>query len=146
MEYGISITFEHASHVASAAMAKAAAIDAPAVIAVVDAGGHLMVLMRRDHTQFGSIRVAEAKAHAAVAFKRPTKVFEDSLAQTPRILAIPEATPIDGGLPLVSCGQIVGGIGAAGATPQQDGQVAAAGADAFSKLAQQAAQGARWQA
>jgi len=139
MEYGTSITFEHASHVASAAMAKAAAMDAATVVAVVDAGGHLMVLMRRDHTQFGSIRVAEAKAHAAVAFKRPTKVFEDSLAQSPRILAIPEATPIDGGLPLVHDGRIVGGIGAAGATPQQDGEVAGAGADAFSKLAMRTA-------
>jgi glc operon protein GlcG len=139
MEYGTSISFEHASHVASAAMAKAAAIDAATVVAVVDAGGHLMVLMRRDHTQFGSIRVAEAKAHAAVAFKRPTKVFEDSLAQTPRILAIPEAMPIDGGLPLVREGRIVGGIGAAGATPRQDGEVAGAGVEAFSKLSQQAA-------
>jgi glc operon protein GlcG len=139
MEYGTSISFEHASHVASAAMAKAATIDAATVVAVVDAGGHLMVLMRRDHTQFGSIRVAEAKAHAAVAFKRPTKVFEDSLAQTPRILAIPEATPIDGGLPLVREGRIVGGIGAAGATPQQDGEVAGAGVEAFSKLSRQAA-------
>jgi glc operon protein GlcG len=137
MEYGTSISLEQASHVASAAIAKAAAIDAGSVVAVVDAGGHLMVLLRRDHTQFGSIRVAEAKAHAAVAFKRPTKVFEDSLAQTPRILAIPEATPINGGLPLLHEGRIVGGIGAAGATPQQDGDVAGAGAAAFSKLSPQ---------
>jgi uncharacterized protein GlcG (DUF336 family) len=137
MEYGTSISFKQASRVATAAMARAEAIDAAAVVAVVDAGGHLMILMRRDHTQFGSIRVAEAKAHAAVAFKRPTKIFEDSLAQTPRILAIPEATPIDGGLPLVRDGRIVGGIGAAGATPQQDGEVAGAGLNAFENLSQQ---------
>ena len=136
MEYGISISFELAHQAASAAMAKANAIGAPTVIAVVDVGGHLTVLMRRDHTQFGSIRVAEAKARSAVAFMRPTKIFEDSLVETPRILAISEAVPIEGGLPLIWDGRIVGGIGCAGATPQQDGQVAAAGVETFSKLVQ----------
>lgn len=129
MNYGASITLEHANLVASTALNKAEALKADSIVAVVDAGGHLVTLMRRDHTQFGSIRVAEAKARSAVAFKRPTKIFEDSLAQSSRILAIPDAVPIHGGLPLN-----VGGIGAAGATPKQDGQVAAAGAKAFVEL------------
>ena len=129
--YGPSLSLSNARRAADAAVAAASELGVPSVVAVVDTGGHLIFLERLDGTQFGSIRVAEAKARSAVAFKRPTKVFEDSLEHTPRILALTEAMPVDGGFPLVVDGQIVGGIGAAGATPQEDAEVAQAGVNAL---------------
>ena len=132
--YGPPINLDYAVRVASAAIAMADSLDADAVVAVVDSGGHLVAMMRKDHTQFGSIGVAVAKARSAVAFKRSTRVFEESLAQTPRILAIADAVPIEGGLPLFRNDFLVGGIGSAGATPNQDGEIAAAGAAAFALL------------
>jgi uncharacterized protein GlcG (DUF336 family) len=131
LRYGESIDLAGAMRAAQGAIAKAESVDADTVVAVVDAGGHLVALLRRDHTQFGSIAVAEAKARSAVAFKRSTRVLEDSLAQSPRILAIGGAMPVEGGLPLVKGDLILGAIGAAGATPSQDGEIGAAGAAAF---------------
>lgn len=133
--YGPSLSLADARLAVAAAGRVAIEKGAPSVIAVVDAGGHLVLLERLDGTQFGSIRVAEAKARSAVAFKRPTRVFEDSLAQTPRILALAEAMPVAGGVPLVVEGRIVGGIGAAGATPREDDEIAQAGADALGATA-----------
>lgn len=130
--YGASLTLGEARTVAAAAQAEAVRGNLGVIIAVVDAGGHLVCLDRLDGAQFGSIRVAETKARSAVAFKRPTKIFEDSLAHSARILAIDEAMPVDGGYPLVAGGRIVGGIGVAGATPEQDGKVAMVGAAALS--------------
>jgi len=102
------------------------------IVAVVDAGGHLVCLHRLDNAQFGSIPVAETKARSAVAFRRPTKEFEDSLAHTPRILALSDAMPVAGGLPLIAEGKLIGGIGVAGATPPEDEAIAQAGAAALS--------------
>jgi glc operon protein GlcG len=85
-----------------------------------------------DNTQLGSVEVALEKARSAALFRRPSKVFEDALAGGGiglRILALHGAMPIEGGLPLVAGGKIVGAIGASGGTAQQDGQVAKAGAD-----------------
>jgi uncharacterized protein GlcG (DUF336 family) len=83
--------------------------------------------------QYGSIPVAEDKARTALDFRRPSKVFEDLVAQGGiglRTLAIRGAAPLEGGLPIIVDGKIVGAIGVSGATSQQDGQVAKAGADA----------------
>jgi uncharacterized protein GlcG (DUF336 family) len=83
-----------------------------------------------DNTQLGSVEIAVDKARSAALFRRPSKVFEDALAGgRTAILALRGATPLEGGLPLVSGGKIVGAIGASGGTAQQDGQVAKAGAD-----------------
>jgi glc operon protein GlcG len=100
------------------------------VIAIVDPGGHLIYFEREDNAQIGSVRVAIGKARSAALFRRPTKVFEDALAKgrTP-ILALRGAVPLEGGLPLVAGGKIVGAIGASAGTAPQDGQVAKAGAD-----------------
>lgn len=101
------------------------------IIAIVDSAAQLVMLQRLDHAQFGSIPVAVAKAETAVKFKRPTKAFEDALAGGAlgqRLLAIPGLCAIDGGLPLLVGGKIVGAIGVAGMLPTQDAQVAAAGA------------------
>jgi glc operon protein GlcG len=83
-----------------------------------------------DHTQNGSVDVAIAKARSAARFKRPTKAFQDALAaggEGLRVLALQGAVPVEGGIPIVVEGKIVGAIGASGGTSQQDGVVAAAG-------------------
>jgi uncharacterized protein GlcG (DUF336 family) len=95
------------------------------VIAVVDDGGHLIALERLDGAQFGSVDIAIAKARAAVAFKRPTKAWDDVLAAGRQaVLGLPGVVPTEGGVPIVVQGQIVGAVGVSGVTSPQDGQVA----------------------
>jgi len=130
-EYGPPINLALAKQIMARAEAEAVAHRLAVIIAIVDSAGQLVLLQRMDHAQFGSIPVALAKAETAVKFKRPTKVFEDALAGGAlgqRLLAIPGLCAIDGGLPLMAEGRIVGGIGVAGMLPSQDAQVAAAGA------------------
>jgi uncharacterized protein GlcG (DUF336 family) len=84
-----------------------------------------------DNTQVGSVNIAQDKARSAARFKRPTKAFQDALAaggEGWRILSLNGAVAVDGGVPLMMGGRIVGAIGASGGTSQQDGQTAAAGA------------------
>ncbi len=102
----------------------------PVAIVVLDSGGHIVALHRLDNTQFGSVEVARQKAWSAVAFRRPTKAFQDGLAGGPggaRILALEGAIPIEGGLPLMVDGKIVGAVGVSGVTGEQDSMIAAAG-------------------
>ncbi|MEO8039259.1 MAG: heme-binding protein [Betaproteobacteria bacterium] len=127
-----ALTLEAAMKIAAAAEAEAAKNNWNVCVSIVDEGGHLVLLHKRDNTQFGSIDVSIQKAHTAAGFKRPTKVFEDAIAGgRTAILGIEEVLPLEGGLPLVFDGQVVGAIGVSGATSQQDGQVAKAGADAL---------------
>jgi len=102
-------------------------------IVIVDSTGHLVMLHKLDNTQYGSIGAAEDKAHSALDYKRPSKVFEDLVAQGGiglRTLGLRGATPLEGGIPLITGGKIIGAIGVSGASSVQDGQVAKAGADA----------------
>jgi uncharacterized protein GlcG (DUF336 family) len=102
------------------------------VVAIVDDGGHLVYLQRMDNTQIGSIEVAIQKAKTAISFKRPTKAYEDMVAQGKTdILGVPGVIPIEGGLPLIIDGQYIGAIGVSGGTRQQDGVVAKAAVDAL---------------
>ena len=106
------------------------------VIAIVDDGANLIYLERADGTQIGSIEVAQEKAKTAVKFKRASKVFEDAVAGGRNaILKLPGALPVEGGVPLMIDGVVLGAIGVSGATSAQDGQVAAAGVKAFEKMA-----------
>jgi uncharacterized protein GlcG (DUF336 family) len=127
------LTSEAATRIAASAEAEAARNGWSVVIAVVDAGGHLVHLRRMDGAQLGSLAVAEEKARAAVLFRRPTKVFADRIAAgESALLGLPGMIPIEGGLPLAVAGQVVGGVGVSGATSAQDGQVADVGARALS--------------
>ncbi len=126
------LTLEDAKRVAAAAEAEARANEWKVVIAVVDDGGHLLFLQRSHDTQFGSVDTAIAKAHAAVAFQRPTKASEDAVLSGRLIhLALPGVIPADGGLPLLREGSIIGGLGISGVRSFQDGQIAQAGANAL---------------
>ena len=132
--YGAPISLEQAKKVVAAAEAEARKNNWNVVIAVLDSGGHLVLLQRLDNTQFASVEVAQQKAYSAVAFRRPTKVFQDGVAaggEGLRLLKLAGATPVEGGLPLVADGKLVGSIGVSGVTSQQDNQIAKAGADAL---------------
>ena len=105
-------------------------------VAIADPSGMLVYFEKMDHTQNGSIAVAIGKARTSALFKRPTKAFQDNIAaggEGLRTLAVEGVIPIEGGLPLVIDGKIVGGIGVSGGTPAQDGQCAKPGADAVGK-------------
>jgi uncharacterized protein GlcG (DUF336 family) len=126
------LTLEDAKRVAAAAEAEALGNEWKVVIAVVDDGGHLLYLQRSHDTQFGSVETAITKAHAAVAFQRPTKSSEDAVLSGRLIhLALPGVIPADGGVPLIRDGLVIGGIGVSGVRSFQDGQIAQAGVNAL---------------
>ena len=126
------LTLDDARRIAAAAESEARANDWRVVIAVVDDGGHLLYLQRSHDTQFGSVETAIQKAHAAVAFQRPTKASEDAVLSGRLIhLALPGVIPAEGGVPVMLDGVIVGGFGISGVRSSQDGQIAAAGVAAL---------------
>jgi glc operon protein GlcG len=126
------LTLEDAKRIAAAAETEAHNNEWKVVIAVVDDGGHLLYLQRSHDTQFGSVETAIAKAHAAVAFQRPTKASEDAVLSGRLIhLALPGVIPAEGGVPLLRDGIIVGGLGISGVRSFQDGQIAQAGVNAL---------------
>jgi glc operon protein GlcG len=131
--YGPPISLAAAKKAAAAALAAVTQNKfVPYVIAIVDPAGRLVYFERMDNAQYGSIRIALDKARSAALFRRPTKVFEDILAKgRTAILALSGAVPLEGGVPLVADGKIVGAIGASAGTGPQDGIVAAAGAAAI---------------
>ena len=132
--YGPGITLDQAKKVMAGAEAEAKKNSWPVVITILDSGGNLVMTQRLDGAQFGSVEVAREKAYSAVAFRRPTKVFEDLVAQggaNLRILRLSGAMPLDGGWPIVIDGKIVGGIGVSGVTGAQDAQIGKAGVDAL---------------
>lgn len=128
------LTLEDAKRVAAAAEDEAKRNDWHVVIAVVDDGGHLLYLQRSHDTQYGSVETAICKAHAAVAFQRPTKASEDAVLSGRLIhLALPGVIPAEGGVPLSLGGVVVGGLGISGVRSFQDGQIAAAGVAALAQ-------------
>jgi len=134
MSYGPNITAETAKKLAAPAIAEARKNNWNMAIAIVDTAGDLVYFEKMDDTQAGSVQIAQSKARSAARFKRATKVFQDGLAAGGvglRLLALEGAVPVEGGIPLVSGGKIVGAIGASGGTSEQDGIVAQAGASAL---------------
>ena len=132
--YGAPISLEQAKKVMAAAEAEMKKNNFAMSIAIVDAGGHLVLLQRSDGSQFIGPEVAIDKAFSAVAYKRPGKAFQDRLATGGaeiRILRLKGASPVEGGDPIVAEGKIVGAIGVSGGTGEQDGQVSRAGAAAL---------------
>ena len=95
-----------------------------------------MIVHRLDGAQFGSVEVAREKAYSSVAFRRPTKAFQDAIAQggeNLRILRLSGANPLEGGIPIVADGKIIGGIGVSGVTSAPDAQIARAGIEAMTR-------------
>lgn len=132
--YGFPIALEAAKKVAGPALAEAVRNNWAMAVAVVDTAGDLVYFEKMDATQTGSTTVAVDKARSAARFKRPTKVFQDMLATGGdglRVYGINGAVPVEGGVPIVSEGKIVGAVGVSGGTSAQDGQCARAGAAAL---------------
>ena len=132
--YGASISLENAKKAAAPALAEALKNHWNMAVAIVDPSGNLVYYEKMDDTQLGSAHVAMDKARSAALFKRPTKVFQDALAaggEGLRLLKIEGAVPVEGGIPLIMEGKIVGAIGVSGGSSAQDGQCAKAGADAI---------------
>jgi glc operon protein GlcG len=128
MPFGTAVNNEQAKKMAAAALAEAKKNGWPVCIAVVDYHGELVYFERMENTQMASVRVAQDKARTAAKFKRSTKLLEDAVtAGRNAILRLGDASPIQGGLPIVIDGKFAGGIGVSGVTSQQDEQVASAG-------------------
>jgi glc operon protein GlcG len=129
--YGQPVSVDNAKKAAAAALAEARKNNWTMAVAVVDPNGTLIYYEKMENTQIGSADVSIGKARSAARFKRPTKAFQDALAKGGdglRILAIEGAVPVEGGIPLVIDGKIVGAIGLSGDTSDHDGICATAGA------------------
>jgi len=123
-----SLTLAAAKAIAAAAAKEAAANKWTMVIAIVDDGANLVYLERMDDTQIGSVNIAIAKAETAVRMKRPSKALEDAVAGGRNVvMTIPGVLPVEGGVPIVVEGKVIGAIGVSGMSSQQDGLAAAAG-------------------
>jgi glc operon protein GlcG len=134
MNNKLTLTLDDAKKITAAAESEARRNNWPVVIAIVDDGAHLIHLLRLDNTQFGSIDVAMQKARAAIAFRRPTKVWEEHISDgRMRYLGLPGTLPIEGGLPITANGQFIGAIGVSGVRSHEDAQIAQAGLDALLK-------------
>ena len=130
-----ALTLDGARKIAAAAAAEAKKRNARVVIAVVDDGGSLILLERLDDTQVASVDVGIGKARTAAIFRRPSKVFEDQIREgRVAALALTGATPLQGGIPIVFEGKVIGAIGVSGETPALDEEIAKAGADAAKTL------------
>jgi uncharacterized protein GlcG (DUF336 family) len=133
--YGAAITLDQAKKVMAGAEAEAKKNNWPVVIVILDSGGNLVMLQRLDNAQWGSIDIAREKARSAVALRRPTKALQDAVAQggaNLRLLSIGYSV-LEGGIPIVVDGKLVGSVGVSGVTSQQDAQIAQAGIDALLK-------------
>lgn len=134
--YGAPITLETAKKVMAGAEAEAVKNNWNVYIVVVDSGGHIVMLHRFDNAQLGSLVLAKGMAQTALDFKLPTKALEDAISAGGsglRLTTLNNITPIEGGLPIVSDGKIVGAIGVSGVLSSQNAQVARAGIQALSR-------------
>ena len=132
--YGTPITLEQARKVMAAAEAEARKSNLNLSIAIVDTGGHMVLMQRMDGAFFASAQVARDKAWSAAAYRRPGKALQDRLATGGaeiRILRLQGASPIEGGDPILADGKVGGAIGVSGGSGEQDGVVARAGVAAL---------------
>lgn len=125
--YGTPISLGQAQAIIAAAERSALAHNFTMAFAVVEPSGELILFQKMDGTQYGSELVAREKARTAARFKRSTKVFSDSIAGGRNaVLSLPGVIAVEGGVPIVMNGRIVGALGVSGGTSEQDGEVAAA--------------------
>jgi len=134
--YGPPITLDQAKRAMAAAELEAAKNSWQVAITILDSGGNMVMFHKVDNAQLSSIGASEGKARTALTFKRPSKALDDAIAAGGaglRLLAVKDITPLEGGLPVLVDGKIIGSIGVSGALSSQDAQVAKAGVDALGK-------------
>ncbi len=130
--YGIAVNLETAKKIAAASIAEARRNNWNVAVAILDNHGMLIYYEMLDDTQTSSATIAIEKGCTAAMFRRPSKVFEDGVSSgRVAILGLPGATPIEGGLPIVVNGKIIGGVGVSGVNSDQDAQIARAGLEAL---------------
>src|SRR5215472_6097562 len=125
--YGPPVGLEAAKKAAAAALAEAVKNHWNMAVAVVDPNGTLVYYEKMDNTQLGSADVSIDKARSAALYKRPTKAFQDALASGGagvRVMSLRGAVPVEGGVPLIADGKVIGAMGVSGANSDQDGQCA----------------------
>jgi glc operon protein GlcG len=122
-----TLSLDAANKIIAGAIAEAKANNWSVDIAIVDEGGHLLSFQRMDGASIGAIDAAIGKARTASLYRRPTKVLEEVAKTRPAILTLPNSVLLQGGVPVVVNGQIVGAVGVGGVTSQQDEQIAEAG-------------------
>jgi len=131
--YGLPISTEAAKKIAAAAIAEAEKNHWRMAVAVVDSAGYLVFFERMQDTQLGSVDLAIEKAKTAALFRRPTKTFQDTVAgggEGLRVLRLTGAIPVEGGVPIIVDGKLVGAVGASGGSGDQDSHTALSGAAA----------------
>jgi uncharacterized protein GlcG (DUF336 family) len=136
LPYGPGITLDQAKRAMAAAELEAAKNSLQVAITILDSGGNWVMFHRFDNTQLSATQFSEGKARTALEFKRPSKALDDAIAGGGaglRLLALKDITPIEGGLPLIVDGKIIGAIGVSGSLSSQDAQIAKAGADALTR-------------
>jgi glc operon protein GlcG len=136
LPYGPPITLDQAKRAMAAAELEAAKNSWQVAITILDSGGNMIMFHRVDNAQLSATTVSEGKARTALEFKRPSKALDDAIAAGGagmRLLALKDITPLEGGIPVIVDGKIIGAIGVSGALSSQDAQVAKAGADALTR-------------
>jgi uncharacterized protein GlcG (DUF336 family) len=130
--YGTAINLDTAKKIAAGAIAEARKNKWNVAIAIVDNHGMLVYYEMLDDTQTASAVIAVEKARTSATYRRPTKELEDNIAAGRNaVLGLPGATPVEGGLPIVVDGKMIGAIGVSGVTSAQDGMIAKAGIDSL---------------
>ena len=133
--YGPPISLGDAKRVMAAAEKEAEAQGWPMIITILDSGGHMVMQHRMDNANIGGVGIATFKAKTAINFRRPSKVYEDLIAAgglNLRLLAASDVVaPMEGGIPLMLDGKVIGAIGVSGMASHEDGQVAQAGVNAL---------------
>lgn len=135
-QYGSNVNYEQARKAVAGAIAEARKIAVPMAVAVMDTAGQLVAFERMDNTQTASTMIAQDKGASAAMYRRSTKVFQDLVAGGGvglRVLQLRGAIAVEGGIPLVVDGKIIGAIGVSGGSSEQDGVVAKAGLDGMLK-------------
>jgi glc operon protein GlcG len=123
-----ALTLEAATRIMRAAEAEALKHKWTVAIAIADEAGELILFQKLDETQVGSVNIAIGKARTAARFKRPTKAFEDTIAKgRSTLMTIEGLMPLEGGVPIIVEGRVIGAVGVSGVTSQQDAQIAEAG-------------------
>ena len=131
--YGAPMSLDAAKKAMTAAEAEATTNKWPVAIAILDTTGSLVMLHKLDNTQTGSVEIAIGKARTALDFRRPSKAFQDVVAGGGaglRLLSAHNVLALEGGVPVIVDGKVVGAVGVSGVTSEQDAQVAMAGAAA----------------